>query len=105
LQAVTTGEVGGLASEKQLQSPDGPLELTAYACTHCEDRAQVEIKLTEMTTNSKGQKVPNELAFVSYPGEALQVFEALFAPVPLWLIPENKAPSPEPREEGVPSSS
>ena len=67
---------------------NGTLELTAYECPVCGADGSVEIKLTETTKNAKGQPIVNELALISYPGEALRVFEDL--PTLMQLSPANE---------------
>jgi hypothetical protein len=55
------------------------LLLSAAICPNCKDRSPIAVKLEKVTKNKKGEESKTELAHLSYPGEALAEFEALFA--------------------------
>jgi hypothetical protein len=105
LHAVTTGEIGSLVAENYLPSPDGTLELTAYECPVCGADGPVEIKLTETTKNAKGQPIVNELATISYRGEALRVFEDLFTLIQLSPAREPGASPDGQQQDDEPAAS
>jgi hypothetical protein len=71
------GDVQGLG--KQKPAADGPLLLSAAVCPNCKDQASIAVKLQKVTRNDKGEESKSELVHLSYPGEALAAFEALFA--------------------------
>jgi hypothetical protein len=77
LQAIKSGNVGPLANP-ELSSTGGTLKVHLSTCQQCGTNSSVEVKVEEVSKNSKGQERAQEVAHVSYPGEALRVLEALF---------------------------
>jgi hypothetical protein len=72
------GKVGDLARHKPA-STGGSMVLGAAVCPRCGDRSSIAVKLEEVTVNDKGEVKKTELVHLSYPGEALAEFQALFA--------------------------
>jgi hypothetical protein len=54
------------------------LLLSAAFCPRCRDQSSIAVKLERTTMNDKGEEEQTELTHLSYPGEALAHFEALF---------------------------
>jgi hypothetical protein len=78
--ALSDGAVTGLAVP-----PPGPregrLSVTVAVCPNCGAESPIDVKLLEVTPNPKGEDKTKEVAHVTYPGESLPVFRALFADV------------------------
>ncbi|MGE0529426.1 MAG: hypothetical protein AB7P49_20410 [Bdellovibrionales bacterium] len=77
LEAITSGEIIRLAGQDLAPGP-GRLNLAAAVCPNCASAVPVDITFTEVTVNSKGGEQSAQIAHVTYPGQALHVFEALF---------------------------
>lgn len=58
--------------------PGGPLVLSIATCFNCGSRAPVAAKLELVRKSSEGHESRQELDHLSYPGEALEVFDAFF---------------------------
>ncbi len=71
-----------LAAEVQAQK-EGSIHLKAAVCPNCREEAPFELRIIELTKDAKGSQSAKELAHLSYPGSALKVLEALFAPEPI----------------------
>jgi hypothetical protein len=88
VSALTTGEIVKLA-EADFHDTKGTLVFKAAVCPKCGDEAPVDVRLEQITVNEKGQQNANELAHMTYPGEALAVLESLAQP----NVPVNASPS------------
>jgi hypothetical protein len=77
LQAIKSGNVGLLAVQEPSPTA-GSLKVHLSTCKQCGTATSVEVKIEEISKNSKGQESVQEVAHVSYPGEALRVLESLF---------------------------
>jgi len=76
VSALTTGEIVKLA-EADFHDTKGTLVFKAAVCPKCGEEAPVDVRLEQITVNEKGQQNANELAHMTYPGEALAVLESL----------------------------
>jgi hypothetical protein len=74
----SSGTLAELAGE-DLAQKDGPLGITIRVCGRCLEECPVDVKLTQFT-KKKDKEESSELAHLTYPGPALRVLEALFAP-------------------------
>jgi hypothetical protein len=77
LQAIKSGNVGPLAVQEPSPTA-GMLKVHLSTCKQCGTDAPVEVKVEEIGKSFNGQESVQEVAHVSYPGEALRVLEALF---------------------------
>jgi hypothetical protein len=77
LEAITSGEIIRLAGQDIGAGP-GRLSLEVTACPNCGSAAPVDVSFKEVTADSKGNEKQKQIAHVTYPGEALEVLEALF---------------------------
>jgi hypothetical protein len=91
IEAVRAGTIASLA-DHNLAPGSGPLEFTVAVCPNCGHESSVDVKLQAVSKNKKGEEVKKELAHVTYPGEALAVWEALFKP----SAPVERSNSSEP---------
>jgi hypothetical protein len=71
------GEIDRLADHEPL-GRDGELIVTAAVCPNCGDESPIDVKVEERTKDGEGNESTNELAHLTYPGEALAEFEAVF---------------------------
>jgi hypothetical protein len=81
VQILTSGEIVQLA-EHSFGHAAGPLVIRVAECPNCGTEAPVEVLVSEVTKNAKGQEKVKELARVTYPGEAVPVLDALAKPSP-----------------------
>jgi hypothetical protein len=58
------------------------LLLSVSACGSCRGNSPIAVKLEELSKNDKGELVKNEVVHLTYPGEALAEFEAMFVSKP-----------------------
>jgi hypothetical protein len=80
--ALEKGKIDALAEHEPDRSR-GHLRLSMPHCKTCRHRSPIDLKLERVTKNDKGEEEKNELAHVTYPGEAIDDFEGLFgAPRP-----------------------
>jgi len=56
-----------------------PLTLRLAECPNCKQEAPIELRLEELAKGYQGRRLIRTIAHVTYPGEALSVFEGLFA--------------------------
>jgi len=77
--ALTNGELTRLAA-LNLADPYGKLRIHVAVCARCGPEAPVDVQLQEMGRDKKGNDSYTQLAHVTYPGEALHVFEELARP-------------------------
>jgi hypothetical protein len=75
----TEGEVVRLA-DQDFPPGEGQVNITAWVCKDCGSQAPVDIKLDQVTKNTKNEEETAELAYLTYPGKALPVLLSLFAP-------------------------
>jgi len=78
---LSSGEIERL-KEHDPAPVGGDLVLTAAVCSSCQGSSPIAVKLEELTKNAKGELVKKELVHLTYPGEALPEFEALFQSQP-----------------------
>ena len=77
--AVSGGDLAEVAGA--IASPGGDtISMSAFVCPNCGTEAPVEVKVTKITVNKKGESSESQVAFVTYPGESLPAFESLFQP-------------------------
>jgi hypothetical protein len=93
------GEIVKLAGQ-HFGDPAGRLIIQVAECPNCGTDAPVDIILSEVTLNRKGEQQLKERARVTYPGEAIPVLNALAAP-PAPAAPAP-APAPPPDADGSP---
>jgi hypothetical protein len=79
LEIFSSGALAELAGE-DLARKDGALGVTIRLCGRCREECPVDVRLTQYT-KKKDKEESSELAHLTYPGPALRVLEALFAPV------------------------
>jgi hypothetical protein len=77
--ALVSGELTRLA-ETNFADAYGRLKIQVAVCPRCGPEAPVDVQLQEIGKDKKGNDTYTELAYVTYPGEALQVFEELVRP-------------------------
>ena len=58
---------------------EGNLVLSAGVCPKCRELSPIVVKLEQVTTNAKGQITRKKLEHLTYPGDALPAFEALYS--------------------------
>lgn len=78
VEILESGEVSRLLEN----APPGEAETLVVKvadCAQCGQDATVNVKLECMTKNSKGELEAKELVHYTYPGEALVVFQSIFA--------------------------
>jgi hypothetical protein len=75
----TSGEIVRLA-DQDFPPGEGKIQLTAWVCKSCGAEAPVDVKLDQVSTNSKDEEETKQIAYVTYPGQALPVLESLFPP-------------------------
>jgi hypothetical protein len=76
----TSGTLAELAGE-DLARDDGPVQVSVHTCPLCEEEAPADVKLTHVVKTDKDKEQTSELAHLTYPGPAVRVLEALFAPL------------------------
>lgn len=104
-QALNAGDLSVLYHH--LQKPDGTAPTCVFQAAVCKDcgaSATVDVKVSTATQNDKGEVQLAELAHVTYPGEALAVFEAVFAVVPSGADAAVDGPGPETKITGEAAS-
>jgi hypothetical protein len=79
IEVFSSGALAELAGE-DLARKDGSLRVSVRVCGRCGEENPIDVKLIQITKNSKGKEETSELAHLTYPGPALRVLEALFAP-------------------------
>jgi hypothetical protein len=94
VEVFTSGALAELAGE-DLARTDGPLRVTLRVCGRCGEESPIDVKLTQITKNTKNKEETSELAYLTYPGPALRVLEALFAPVEEPALDTEPSPSPD----------
>jgi hypothetical protein len=95
VQILTNGEIVQLA-DHNLGDAAGPLLIQVAECPNCLQDAPVEVFISEVTKNAKGEEKVQDLACITYPGEALPVLNAL-------AMPSVPAPATAPPEPSPPS--
>jgi predicted Zn finger-like uncharacterized protein len=79
--ALSSGNLAPLLAE--VPAEDGSfVRVTAAVCPKCGTDGVIDVKLEQVVHNAKGEAGASQLAHVSYPGEAMAVFEALCRPEP-----------------------
>jgi hypothetical protein len=76
-----SGDIEGLKKHNPAPTGGG-LIVTAAVCPNCKSASPIAVKLEEKTKNAKGEEEEEERAHLTYPGEALTEFEALFGNEP-----------------------
>ena len=71
-------ESGNLAEFAAGIGDGGDLYPTVFRCSKCLSHAPIELQLTRVTVNAKGESSEAQICMVTYPGEAFEVFEQLF---------------------------
>jgi hypothetical protein len=89
----TTGEVVRLA-DYDFRPGAGQIRLSVWECKTCGAEAPVEVKLDRVTKNAKGEDEETQLAYLTFPGQALPILDSLFAPQ---IGPAKVAPEEETR--------
>jgi hypothetical protein len=88
VQLFTRADFAEFAAEVQAQK-EGSIQVKAAVCPNCQTEAPIEVRIIEVSKNAKGSQSSKELAQLTYPGSALSVLEALFAPEPISSAPSS----------------
>jgi hypothetical protein len=90
IDAVQTGDLSRVRPLAPGEEASETVHVEAWVCGTCGAAAPVDVKLKHQFFNKKNQLAVRDAAFVTYPGAALPVLEALFPPAP------ETEPEPEP---------
>jgi hypothetical protein len=72
----TRGEIVRLA-DLDVRSDKGHIHVTVWVCPQCGAEAPVDVKI-EDATKVKDEEMTKQVAYVTYPGQALPILESLF---------------------------
>lgn len=71
-------------------SRTGPLRVLVAVCSNCAAQSEVDVKLAQVTKDAKGRESTSVLTHRTYPGPALRVLEAIFAPPEAPATPDDE---------------
>lgn len=63
------------------------VQVTLFRCPHCDDAGDVDVRLEQLTLNSKGELQTKQILQVTYPGDAYEALVAACSPTPLIAAP------------------
>jgi hypothetical protein len=77
--AVQEGDLAKV-SDSLTVSSDQTAKVSAFVCPNCGTAEPIEVKVTKISVNKKGEKSESQVAMVTYPGESLSELQSLFRP-------------------------